>query len=59
MIIDETEECWDIHLSVGTDKRLWIESDCELIVIDREQAVKLISALQLYVDDKFKNDESE
>ncbi|EEY8042528.1 hypothetical protein M0383_003874 [Escherichia coli] len=59
MIIHETEECRGINLSIEEDGRLWILCDCEMIVIDKKQAAKLISALQLYVNDEFKNDEIE
>lgn len=59
MIIHETEECRRINLSIEYDERLWLESDCELIVIDKKQAAELISALQLYVNNEFKNDEVE
>ncbi|HHL9704167.1 TPA: hypothetical protein ACRAQW_003077 [Escherichia coli] len=59
MIIYETEECRRINLSIEYDGRLWIESDCEIIVIDKKQATELISALQLYVNNEFKNDEVE
>lgn len=57
MIIYETEECERINLDIEEDGRLWIESDCEIIVVDKEQAAKLVRALQLYVDDGFKNDD--
>lgn len=59
MIINETEECRRLNLSIEYDKRLWIESDCEIIVIDKKQAAELISALRLYVNNEFKNDEVE
>lgn len=57
MIIYETEKCGRINLDIEEDGRLWIESDCEIIVVDKEQAAKLARALQLYVDDGFKNDD--
>ena len=38
MIIYETEECERINLDIEEDGRLWIESDCEIIVVDKEQA---------------------
>lgn len=57
MIIYETEKCERINLDIEEDGRLWIESDCEIIVVDKEQAAKLARALQLYVDDGFKNDD--
>lgn len=57
MIIYETEKCERINLDIEEDGRLWIESDCEIIVVDKEQAAKLVRALQLYVDDGFKNDD--
>ncbi|EFJ3750411.1 hypothetical protein C5061_004171 [Escherichia coli] len=59
MIIHETEGCQRINLSIEYDERLWLESDCEFIVIDKKQAAELISALQLYVNNEFKNDEVE
>lgn len=59
MIINETKECRRIDLSIEDDGRLWIVSDCEMIVIDRKQADELISALQLYANGEFKNDEIE
>ncbi|EEU9900673.1 hypothetical protein SNB46_20665 [Escherichia coli] len=59
MIIHETEECRRIDLSVEDDGRLWIVSDCEMIVINKKQADELISALQLYASGEFKNDEIE
>lgn len=59
MIIHETEQCRRIDLSVEDDGRLWIVSDCEMIVIDKKQADELISALQLYANGEFKNDEIE
>ncbi|EQP36480.1 hypothetical protein [Escherichia coli] len=59
MIIHETEECRRIDLSVEDDGRLWNVSDCEMIVIDKKQADELISALQLYANGEFKNDEIE
>ncbi|EON3159016.1 hypothetical protein ACNG5F_002147 [Escherichia coli] len=59
MIIHETKECIRIDLSIEDDGRLWIVSDCEMIVIDRKQADELISALQLYANGEFKNDEIE
>ncbi|EOL8325306.1 TPA: hypothetical protein M2E12_001115 [Escherichia coli] len=59
MIIHETEECRGINLSIEEDGRLWIVSDCEMIVIDKKQAAELIKALHLYVNGEFKNDEIE
>ncbi|HFO6722785.1 TPA: hypothetical protein ACHKU9_001395 [Escherichia coli] len=59
MIIHETQECRGINLSIEEDGRLWIVSDCEMIVIDKKQAAELIKALQLYVNGEFKNDEIE
>ncbi|EFG3466752.1 hypothetical protein BOY64_001063 [Escherichia coli] len=59
MIINETEGCRRITLSIEYDERLWLECDCELIVIDKKQAAELINALQLYVNGEFKNDEIE
>lgn len=57
MIIHETEKCERINLDIEEDGRLWIESDCEIIVVDKEQAAKLARALQLYVDNGFKNND--
>lgn len=37
MIIHETEECRGINLSIEEDGRLWIVSDCEMIVIDKSK----------------------
>ena len=37
MIIYETEKCERINLDIEEDGRLWIESDCEIIVVDKEQ----------------------
>lgn len=59
MIIHETEECRRIDLSVEDDGRLWIVSDCEMIVINKKQADELIRALQLYASGEFNNDEIE
>ncbi|HID2198413.1 TPA: hypothetical protein ACXGBW_002650 [Escherichia coli] len=59
MIIHDTEECRRIDLSIEDDGRLWIVSDCEMIVIDKKQADELIRALQLYAKGEFKNDEIE
>lgn len=59
MIINETKECRRIDLSIEDDGRLWIVSDCEMIVIDKKQAEELIIALQLYANGEFKNDEIE
>ncbi|MCH4751822.1 hypothetical protein ML339_03125 [Escherichia coli] len=59
MIIHETKECRRIDLSIENDGRLWIVSDCEMIVIDKKQADELISALQRYANGEFKNDEIE
>ncbi|EIG1454960.1 hypothetical protein HB252_001027 [Escherichia coli] len=59
MIIHDTEECRRIVLSIEDDGRLWIVSDCEMIVIDQKQADELIRALQLYANGEFKNDEIE
>ncbi|HAW1664651.1 TPA: hypothetical protein JLN07_001229 [Escherichia coli] len=54
MIIHETKECRMIDLSIENDGRLWIVSDCEMIVIDKKQADELISALQRYANGEFK-----
>lgn len=59
MIIHDTEECRRIDLSIEDDGRLWIVSDCEMIVIDKKQADELIRALQLYANGELKNDEIE
>lgn len=59
MVIHETEECRSINLSIEDDGRLWIVSDCEMIVIDKKQADELIKALQLYANGEFKNGEIE
>lgn len=37
MIIHDTEECRRIDLSIEDDGRLWIVSDCEMIVIDKSK----------------------
>lgn len=37
MVIHETEECRSINLSIEDDGRLWIVSDCEMIVIDKSK----------------------
>lgn len=58
MIIHETDRCRGLNLSLDDDT-LWIICGCEMIVIDKMQAAQLITALQLYINNDFKNDEVE
>lgn len=59
MIIHETDRCRGLNLSLDDDDTLWIICGCEMIVIDKMQAAQLITALQLYINNDFKNDEVE
>ncbi|EEX3831606.1 hypothetical protein B7654_003749 [Escherichia coli] len=60
MIIAETKRCYGVRLDLDGDV-LWLTElmGTDTLVIDKEQAAELISALQLYVNNEFKNDEVE